>query len=274
MLIIVIYDIIKLIMSENAPPIAEQPSFVIATAFTGWLDAEVRNSGEGGNAILNDYPGFVEALSLDYFDNSNVPAGKSRSHYDRLKLWTEETFPGHSSDDEVIARQLFGVLMGLSGAFRTQCLLISSSQNSYMNYRNGPNPLGLDVKGQVQQRLQQRFGKQPDLNDLKKPVVTETELIEDTHITNGLRRQTEQELFSQKRMFTMRKVLNASRLLHVRREWLNLGVDYMLFAAQTRNGDLAQVPFLEPKTITAAKLVKPLGDQPPYFVADRDKPNS
>lgn len=32
--------------------------------------------------------------------------------------------------------------------------------------------------------------------------------------------------------------------------WLNLGVDYIVFAAEQRDGELGHVPFLEPKSIS------------------------
>ncbi|MDB5170936.1 MAG: hypothetical protein JWO35_630 [Candidatus Saccharibacteria bacterium] len=248
-----------------------EPAEVITSAFEQWLSAEVQNSYDDNNAVLNDYSLFQRSLALPYDDHRNVNAQKSVSHHGRFQSWTDELFVGHPEEDAATGRQIFAVLMGLSGAFREQCFLLSSDNETYMRNRYGTGALGIHMGKAVVNRLTYHYGKQPVADDLNKPVISIDTLVSNTHDVNDTRLAFTKALYSQEALTESRKNTCIARQIELRMRWVDLGVDYVLFAAQTHNGDLSKVPFYQPKSITHAQLVKPLGHEPPYFVADNDK---
>jgi hypothetical protein len=254
-------------MSELAPSHERYPHSVIADGMHEWLYAEIQNSYSNNNAVLNDYPGFEKDLALPFDHPANVMASKARSHHQRLKLWTDEVF-AYDDSDPAIARQLFGVMMGLSGAYREQCFVVSNDQFGYMRLRYSNQPLGADLREVVRGRVVAQFGHEPAESELEHVSIAKSELITRTHQVNNFREETVANLYSQKPVRGVRKALIARRLADLRRAWYELGVDYILYAAQQRGGELAKVPFLEPKTIAAAELVYPFAGEPPYFKPD------
>lgn len=251
-------------MSEHNRALAISVHEKIATVFDRWLDAEVVNSYSNGNAVLNDYSGFEKSLTLSYQDPANVDAGKARSHYDRLTLWTDEGFANNDKSDQAHARQMFAVMMGLSGAFRMQCFVASLNQEGYMSRRYIDGSLGLDMDEQVQQALHKRFGRFPQASDLKSAVVDKKELIDSTHRVNKLRDATSADLFTGRKLSTIQRPHQALKWLQLRQNWVDLGVDYALYGAQMRDGDLSMVPMLEPRTIAEARLIYPFADNFAY----------
>lgn len=237
-----------------------QPHEAIAQVFHDWLVAEVESSSQNQNAILDDWASFHAALQMPFSDNANVSARKADSHYSRLRLWTDEFAKGHV-DDSSIAHQIYGTLTGMSGAFRTQCNTFASNQNQYTTRRQNGEPLGINISVQVQKRLVERFGKLPDQQDLAYKANSLGELVELTHTTNESRLEIIKQLYDGKPLLGLRKVVALMRLMRNQREWLDLGVDYVIYAAQKNDGDLTKVPFMQPLPITHAEVEYPFTEQ-------------
>lgn len=245
-----------------------QPTEVITHALSDWLHTEIENSRHNNNAVLNEYDkSFRKSLLHPYGDSSSPNTQKAISHINRLEKFTDELF-AVDDNDEASSLLFFGIMMGLSGATREQCFVIARNQTSYMNHRYGSNPLGLNVSSHVNERLRVLFGKQPDTSDLQYPTVTKDQIIANSHEINHMRDKLGRHQYRCKDIPDIQKPFLAVRWLELRKAWLDLAVDYTVYAAQRRGGDLSKVPMREAKTIATAELVYPLGHGAPYFRPD------
>lgn len=225
---------------ESLPP-AE--SMAIAMGF--WLSEEIKSSMAGTNAYLDNMDTFIAD-----------GRAKATSHYGRLGLWTDQ-FAKDPTDMQAITMQIFGVQTGLSGAFRTQCYILAKSPGDYAHRRmNGP--LGINIGEEVNDKLTMRFGMLPSETDLQLPSVNPTELAAKTKEVNMLRLSVHGKISDNPRHKEgMRAVSHSIRLVRLQKQWLRLGVDYMLHAAHINDGRLDKLEFLEPLPITVAKPYKP-----------------
>lgn len=252
-------------MSEQSHELSfEAPHLIIARTLGNWLDTEIINSSIDGNAPLDSYAGFQKSLTLPFGDSQSVDTLKTISHYQRLRLWTDELFSKDDSD-EIFSKQLFGIMMNISGAHRVQCLVISPNQGSYNIHRSNNEDLGLSLGKCVTERLVSTHGTVPDAEAMKSQAIDKETLINDTFAATDLHYNTVKGFFSGRPLAARRSTWNvvyASRLCAVRREWTNLAVDYISYGAQQREGDISKVPLLEPTTITRAKMIYPFEPLP------------
>lgn len=203
----------------------------ITEAMEDWLLAEVEESRIGRNAVLDNIyrPNFIDG-------------GKREGHFNRLVLWTRQ-FANESHHDYMTARQLFATQMKLSGLFRIQCRILASSQEDYEQRRFGNYPSGINIGRQVNYHLNESAGS----TDLASKTIGLERLVADTLRLN------EEEYDSLGRLpnqTNLRRIGNYIKLQRMQREWLDLSTDYIIYAAQVREGNLAAVPFLEPKSIS------------------------
>jgi hypothetical protein len=233
------------------PPLETMPPHeAISAVMHGWLAEEIRSSGEGKNAVLDDWDTFIQS-----------GVAKAKSHYDRLWSRTSQ-FQALKSRDKFIALQIFDAQMGMSGAFRTNCRVMALDQADYLAKRYGNSPLGIDIGKQIDERLYRHFGRIPSSEDLRMARVLPETLISSTHDTNQLRLSTIQRISQAEDIDSPAKKINSSsRLIRLQERWMDLAVDYVVFAAQQRGGDLAAVPMIEPKSITDAAVYYPFADR-------------
>jgi hypothetical protein len=233
-------------MSEKFKEEGEQlsPAQAIAKAIEDWLTSEIESSGTGRNAVLD------KVLPQQGYDF--ISGGKTEGHYNRLKLWTTQ-FAEDVEDDYITARQIFAIHMELSGMFRIQCFVRSGpNERFYRNLRfNSGRSLGTDINKQVRTRLLEHSSYIPDRSDLTTYTIGHDELLEITGDYNESLYQYLKKLGSREKPDSpMRKVQTIQRLQNIQRDWLNLATDYIIFAGQQRGGQLSNVPFLEPKSIS------------------------
>lgn len=124
----------------------------ITDGMRNWLAAEVVSSGQGNNAILDDYERFVGAFDLPTQEAAAAIRSKQESHYSRLMPFTAD-FKTDSDNEYLFARQLFCFMMNISGAFRVQSQLQALSQEDYLKKRRGGEPIGIDLQSAVTDRV-------------------------------------------------------------------------------------------------------------------------
>jgi hypothetical protein len=230
------------------------PHEAIAAVMHGWLAEEIRGSKENKdrknkNSVLDDWDTFIQN-----------GLAKAKNHYDRLKLRTSQ-FQAMESYDKFIALQIFDTQMGMSGAFRTQCRVMAVDHQDYLAKRYGNSPLKIDIGKQINKRLDRHFGRMPSAEDLRMARVLPETLISQTHATNQLRLSTIEKISRDEDFdLPLNKVNYSTRLERLQNAWMNLGVDYIVYAAQQRGGDLASVPMMQPKSITDAEIYYPFAN--------------
>lgn len=228
-----------------------KPVESISTVIRTWLAQEIENSYYNSNAYLN---------GMDTFQTYG--SAKNEGHFDRLENWTNQ-FEKDPTDQEILTRILFGIHMGLSGTFRTQCWIASQGERDYnIRRRSGHvhyGPLGVSINQQVSERLVYQFGRLPTSQDLAVPKVFPEDLIKQTREVNRLRLDTHARIHDdpQPKEHLLRRFMYFMQLARLQQSWLDLGTDYITYNAHLNNGDLSKITFLEPTTISDARPYKP-----------------
>jgi hypothetical protein len=224
----------------------------IAQTFEDWLRAEVISSGIERNTVLDDYERALPGLKRGYDDQ-----------------W--EAFvtapPEHPKYDEMAAQISFYALKRVSGAYRDQCYLQAADPeidpDDYINRRQsraiGVNNLPAVVNARLATHfLANDWDKEADFAtasiDISELDRTRQKAIRIGHeaVTTMCARVAEGKDLHQEESKSVREMLDAQY------NWLTLAVDCVTLAAKIKHGDLAAVPFLEPKSISA--------DPPPQVI--------
>jgi hypothetical protein len=245
-------------MPERIRETAEFDPRAIAKAMNDWLQAEIESSMEGRNAILDDWEQFQRDLRLPFDDPHNQNAGKTKSHYNRLLQWTlaSEQYPDLLQDDYYLARQMFCAQMFVSGAYRRQCFLQAHDADDYALRRRSMGPVGINLQDTVAQRLSDYSSGDPFLT-LPYKNTPEAHLTEETMQTNDGGLQISKEVHDMALADAGHEESRSISLLRLSQDlWTQLTVDYIAFIAQQRGGQLAEVPFLQPKSISDSPEVR------------------
>lgn len=245
----------NIIMSEqNRSPEVEPTAEIIADGIDYWLKKEVGSSATGRNRYLDDFDEFRQSLDLPYNDHRNTLTQKNHSHYNRLVLWSglfaEYDDLDDSQKERVVAQQLFGAQMFLSGIFRIQCFLQATDQEDYYKQRLEGHYIGIDLERTVSDRLAELFETIPGPTDFNKPMSLQ-ELKHHTLAMNEQQRHCIKDLCENGSQGAAQEGSPAATAMtDVQKGWVDLIVDYIAFAASDGGGDLSTVPFLEPKSIS------------------------
>jgi hypothetical protein len=243
----------------------------IAQTFENWLRAEVISSGIERNTVLDDYERALPGLKRGYDDPENYVAAKHEAHvFTRMPIWWEAfvtTPPEHPKYDEMAAQISFNALMQVSGTYRDQCYLQATDPeidpDDYINRRQS-RPIGVNnLPAVVNARLATHFlandwDKEADFAtasiDISELDRTRQKAIRigDEAVKTMCARVAEGKDLHQEESESVREMLDAQY------NWLTLAIDCVTLAAKIRRGDLAAVPFLEPKSISA--------DPPPQVI--------
>jgi|GEM_PF-5312164 len=233
---------------ENSPEVSQ-----ISDALTAWFDGEIKSSMASRNAILDNFATWHQWLKMPLTNPSNGNYRRPSGHTDRLRVFTDQGFVRRPWDDQVFARQIFCAQMFVSGLFRNECMLLSSNQEEYLKRRGGTNPVGISIAQVVGNRLRQLkdAGKNPAFQLTTKPTITFGDLAERTHFMNNRMPRVLQLLHTYGADEVSREQSpTVTMLRETQKDWISLATDYILYAAQTREGGLADVPFWEPKSIS------------------------
>jgi hypothetical protein len=233
-------------------------SEVVSEALYGWLDAEVKSSGQDLNSYLDDHTHAIDGLKSGWEHPDNSTAQKFISHMDRFPIWWE-AFAYNPDDDYQAARIMFNGLMQVSGTFRDQCYLQASNNDNYLNSR--ADAVGVNIYRLVEERLKTLLPSPGDFTnadiDIEKLNEQRTKIsdigefaIRRICIRANMGYDLEEE-----------DSISVKYMELAQRRWLEFAVDCVAMYAKTRSGNLSAVPFLEPKSISAKpapKVIYPL----------------
>lgn len=225
----------------------------ISNAFYNWLDYEVASSSMDKNIYLDEYDEAIAGLKggLDHPTNYTWP--KLQSHLNRLPIWFEGFRLTNPEDDEFdyqAARLTFAGLMQISGSYRNQCYVQSKDQDDYLNRRTAA--IGFNIYRFVDQRIRYRLPYYSD--DLAETNIGIEDLNEQMKAVSKAGEFAVKRLCKRVEMgydLQAEDSISALYMEAAQRMWLKFATDSVLLAAKIRDGDLAGVPFLEPKSISA-----------------------
>ena len=222
----------------------------VATAISGWLQAEVRHADSGTNAFLSNYPLERHCLSLAFDDENNLMTQKTRSHYQRRIQWVDPASnEGLWDNDWATGRVLFTSLMTLAGSYVAR------------RYEDVLRPA--EILTIVR-------------NELAKP---ETAELVEVEPEKRIAIITDMTLEANERNIAFHRALSewvaghpvdvgamatwedqpVQDMLAAESMWAGITVAQMVVAASFRDDDYSRVPVLEPKSITdVSKVIYPL----------------
>jgi hypothetical protein len=234
----------------------EPAAALLANGLSDWLRGEISNSTLGRNRYLDDFEKFRSDLALPYDDPHNTVAQKNRSHHNRLVQWTSLFLQAYGeatpkTKDELLANQMFCAQMYLSGLFRTQCFMQARDQADYYERRLGGDYIGIDLEQTVSNRLNHLFVATPPPEQFDQQTSSVKELAYTTLALNEQQTHFIKTLYESGHLDAgQQESSTISDGMELQRSWVNLVVDYAVFAASEHDGKLSTVPFLEPKSIS------------------------
>lgn len=218
----------------------------ITSVIYDWLAAEIETSGTPGdvNAVLDEYDLAVGSLARH---SGSFTEGKHGGHMDRLRsdIGNLALFVPEDEDFDGFAVKLpFDALMEVSGSYRNQCYADAVSQEDYLEKRRGV--IGISIGNTVRNRLTDlvpMYGGFADarisLESLSKQA-DETISLADDAIRN----------FADKMAEPADRKAASREMATAQYAWLRLVMDSIILIAKIRDGDLAKVPFWEPRSIS------------------------
>lgn len=230
----------------------------IAGVFEEWLKAEVVTSGEGSNSFLDaptdDKLADIRLrMGLPSAEKGNWVLSKHESHTGRIESNFWPVFEATALDDPkldmAIAQLKFEPLMQVSGTYRRQCYLEAEGGEDYMLRR--AKGVGIDLEQVVFEQLEKH--------------APNGRLDEATISMEGLKRSMDSAItgdyvnilsiitHTAKEINIMGIVdsLPAKGSKKAQISWARAAADCVIMAAKLRRGELEDVPFWEPISITA-----------------------
>lgn len=231
-----------------------EASEAISDVFNDWLNTEVRSSA---GDYLDDYTAAVRGLKGGINHKDNFLALKHESHvHNRLpQAW--ETFvislePNNPEEQReyMSAWLMFTPLMQVSGTFRTQCYLEAQNAEDYL-VRRQARPSGINMQNTVAERLKVWL---PNPDNFADASLTVEELGRQLKIVSEVGEKAVKRVCARAVIgydLKQEGSRSAREMVTAQYNWASFAANCVVLAAKLRRGDLAAVPFLEPKSISA-----------------------
>jgi len=229
-------------------PNLREPVDRISSAVYDWLSAEVASSSQPDdvNIVLDNYDNARAGLEGGYEHKYNFTWNKHNGHMDRLTTDYNKLAsitPEDEAFDSCAAKVIFDGLMEVSGGYRNQCYAEAKSQEDYLERRR--NVIGISIANTTKYCLNDLIHYGDDLSEARISVEG-LKKKKDHAIEIG---STAIENFVEIMMLKKDAQRGAHEMIRAQHIWLKLVVDSLVMAAKYKHGELAAVPFLEPRSI-------------------------
>lgn len=223
-----------------------------------WLGEETYNSDTGRNKFLSEFFARRGDFSKPFDDPGSVLAQKAISHHNhiRINLRQYREDPNLLLDNPLFAAKItFYCLMEISGAKRKQDLLLAVSAKDYKK-RRYESPLGVDIDEIIKAEL----AKHAIGPDGKSDDARVADFVERASVANDISLLLHQSIHDwvikhpkSQGMLATPEDEPVKNMIEAQRLWAGLAVAHVaLVATSFSDGGYAQVPVLEPKSITDA----------------------
>lgn len=246
----------------NRPEILRQ-SQLIGTGINSWLHSEYVASNEN----YLDGQRALDCLSLPFDDPDNLFVNKWISHHNRQALWVRAL---RETPDEVNhARILYNVMMATSGGFKRIAAVQSKDQEDYFRIKNDPHSTGTGVNTVkvVRESIEAMVGF--DAHDNTDHIAIALQDIDDAFVfAGGVFESLASGLAKEDRG---KQTSGSVRLLQEsQKRWLSAASSWIAACADTFGGDITEVPYLSPISITKQPLDAKFSPIPIYPFANPD----
>ncbi len=219
----------------------------VTDTYLDWLSAEVASSHVERNKILDDYDDAIQGLKGGWDHPKNFSARKVESHIDRLGPWFE-AFSLAQDDDYQAARIVFAGLMQTSGSYRNQCYVEAQDRSDYLVMRQ--DAIGINLENAVGNRLRTFL---PATGDFSRAGISLEDLDQRRQEAEAIGLRAVKAMCARIVLGTdlhQRDSRAAREAQNAQYNWATFTTDALIYVAKNRGGTLADVPFLEPRSIT------------------------
>lgn len=222
----------------------------ITEAMSGWLAGEAARSSVDRNAYLDDLGSFQADQGLKWNDPGNTSANKAHAHLDRpANAWWQK-FSSDPENDWFAAQQIFATQMLVAGRYKDQLKLEAPDQQTYFENRTTEPTPRIDIEKTVSEALSGIFGEVTDIDfsasQLTLAALHDSAAAKVAEHTDHLKKQ-----YGGTALVFMGQRSRLSILCERdQKNWVRHGVELIVFSAGLRNGQLEQVPMLQPRSIT------------------------
>jgi hypothetical protein len=229
-------------------PNLREPAEKISSVIYDWLSAEVASSSQPDdvNSVLDDYDKAIEGLEGGFEHKYNFTWNKHSGHMDRLTA-DYNNLASVTPEDQIFnqlsAKFIFDGLMEVSGGYRNQCYAEAESQEDYTERRQ--NVIGVNIANIVKNCLNDLIPYGAGLSEARISIEG-LEAKKDAAIKTGS--TAIKKLVS---IMTLKEDAErgAHEMINAQYSWLKLSVDSLVLVAKCKEGNLAKIPFLEPRSI-------------------------
>jgi hypothetical protein len=236
--------------THEAAPVTS--ATIVVRGTDSWLQKEIGSSVAGANHYLDDHEAFLRQLALPLSNPLNQNAQKNAKYHFRTIEDTHAFIQDYGKvhvdqQDKILARQMFNILMQLSGLFRVQCHLQAENQEDYYRRRLDGGSIGVDLEQVITERLEWLFTEVPEPDAFYYAGVDREGLVDQTVFLNASQSQFMGNLQDLGAMDAgHEKSRTVDDCIDWQRHLTRLFVDYTVFSASQRGGQLAAVPLLRP----------------------------
>lgn len=217
-----------------------------------WLRAEIAESHAGRNVVLDDYEKTRRNFTMPIDDPSNMSVKKAEGHYMRFRTRLERLDEDTIRDDGSVGRIIHHALMFVSGGFRKQCMLEAGSVDEYEQHRlHSGRAAGIEI-GKVVASESFNIGDTASEGDIAQVVANC--LFANEVILQG--NSFAHDWFAANPHLAAAALDTeeppVQRMLETQKLGVRIATDFVILAAAFRDGEVADVPVLEPKSISDA----------------------
>lgn len=227
---------------------------VIAAGIADWI-RKVNEPFTDPERATYDYRLFTDDLKLPYDDEANDNGQRVITQHDQLVAWTAD-FLGHYDDladeakDVMLGRQIFCAQTYIAQLVRMQTMLQATDEADYLAHLPEDDVtdtgLAITVGGALRKTLA----------DLSKSEPTVRTLTEGAMTLNSRYLAYMKGLYPTGHLYVGETNSEpAVDNLDLQIAWAGLVVEYVVFGASERGGELAAVPSLDPASTEAAPTI-------------------
>lgn len=228
----------------------------ISNGIRTWLDREALVSNTNNNALLDELTQIRQAMI--------TPVSSSAPDYDLAKHTSHQTRQAnfgqamieHPTEDIFVAKNIFNTLMRLSGTARRMCFYAAGDSSEYFALKDDLaiiELLGIDMLAGVARAIDARATDRQLAGEVQvvsapTPRECHTEAMDAFDATG--KRYLAEVRSRVPNDFGQLQSPSIDTLKQFFDLWSGICVDNILMAASYRGGDVARVPFWEPKSIS------------------------
>ncbi|HVV66793.1 MAG TPA: hypothetical protein VHB72_01825 [Candidatus Saccharimonadales bacterium] len=200
-----------------------------------------------------DYRLFIDDLKLPYTDTTNENGQRAITQHDQLAGWTIDFLRRYDdllgeTKDAMLGRQIFCTQTYIAQLFRMQTMLQATDEADYLARLPQNGVAGINLAITIDEALRKTLAASDEIS---------VHTLADGTTTLNNRQEAHVEILHQVGHLDAGETVSGTVVdnLDLQAWWTGLVVEYVVFGAKERDGELAAVPVLDPASTDAEPIV-------------------